>query len=98
MLIQHKEKENHGLFFIEEDGKILAEMTYALRPREQQMIIEHTEVEDELQGQNIGFQLIHHAVEFARTHLYKIVPVCLFAKEVFDKKPDFRDVLEPSGD
>lgn len=93
MLIQQKQKENHGLFFIEDEGQILAEMTYSLREPDQ-MIIEHTEVGDELQGQNVGFSLVHHAVEFARKQQYKITPVCLFAQAVFDKKPDFQDVLD----
>jgi len=93
MLIQHRQTENRGMFFIEEDGAILAEMTYS-NPGPGRMIIEHTEVDDELKGQNVGYSLVHQAVEYARTHNLKIVPVCTFTKAVFDKKPDFRDVLE----
>lgn len=93
MLIQHQQKENRGMFFIEEDGNVLAEMTYSSRTPNR-MVIEHTEVDDELKGQNIGFSLVHQAVEYARLHNLKIVPICSFAKAVFDKKPDFKDVLE----
>lgn len=93
MLIQHRQTENRGMFFIEEDGNILAEMTYH-NPSPDRMIIEHTEVDEELKGQNVGYSLVHQAVEYARTHNQKVVPVCSFAKAVFDKKPDFRDVLE----
>lgn len=93
MIIQQKQKENHGIFFVEEDGDILAEMVYSLRLPDQ-MIIEHTEVDELLRGKNVGFQLVNHAVEFARRHNYKVVPVCPFTKSVFDKKPDFADVLE----
>ncbi|RYZ46555.1 MAG: GNAT family N-acetyltransferase, partial [Chitinophagaceae bacterium] len=32
-------------------------------------------------------------VEYARMHGMKVSPVCPFAKAVFDKKPDFGDVL-----
>ena len=93
MLIQHQHKDNKGMFFIEEEGNVLAEMTYA-SPSPDRMIIEHTGVDDDLKGQNIGFSLVQQAVEYARTHHFKIVPVCSFAKAIFDKKPDFRDVLE----
>jgi uncharacterized protein len=93
MLIQHEQKEGRGMFFIEEDGNILAEMTYS-NPDPTHMIIEHTEVDDELKGQNVGFALVNHAVEYARTHQQKILPVCSFAKAVFDKKPDLQDVLD----
>ena len=93
MLIQHRHTENRGMFFIEEDGALLAEMTYT-NPDPEHMIIEHTQVDDELKGQNVGFSLVTHAVEYARLHNQKIMPVCSFAKAVFDKKPDLRDVLE----
>jgi predicted GNAT family acetyltransferase len=57
------------------------------------MIIEHTEVDDVLRGKNIGFELVHKAVEHARMHGQKVAPVCPFAKAIFDKKPELRDVL-----
>jgi hypothetical protein len=57
------------------------------------MIIEHTEVNDELKGQNVGFQLVKTAVEFARANNIKIIPLCPFANSVFKRKPEFADVL-----
>ena len=81
------------MFFIpgEEDG-FLAELTYSLQ-QENTMLIDHTEVDDELRGQNIGYQLVHSAVEYARSHGMKIIPLCPFARAVIDKKPEFKDVL-----
>jgi uncharacterized protein len=92
MLIQHKLVKNKGMFFVESDGNILAEMTYTM-PSPEKMIIEHTEVSDELRGQNIGYQLVHTAVEYARTHQLKIIPLCPFAHSVFKKKKEYADVL-----
>lgn len=92
MVIQHKQKDNHEMFFIEEDGDILAEIIYVTN-EPNTIIIQHTEVSPELKGQNVGFSLVAHVVEHARTHGKKIVPVCSFARSVFDKKPDFGDVL-----
>lgn len=92
MLIQHRQKENHGVFFVEEDGDVFAEMRYSHAPGGP-MIIEHTEVDEELRGRNVGYELVHAAVEYARTHNFKISPVCTFAKSVFDHKVDFQDVL-----
>ncbi len=93
MLIQHKEEGHRGIYFIEEDGDILAEIVYANANDNQLLIIEHTEVDDALRGKNIGFELVHKMVEHARMNGQKIAPVCPFAKAVFDKKPDFQDVL-----
>ena len=92
MLIQHKKVNSKGLFFVEVDGNILAEMVYST-PDAGKMIIEHTEVSDELRGQNVGYQLVYTAVEYARTHSLKIIPLCPFANSVFKKKPEFADVL-----
>jgi uncharacterized protein len=92
MLIQHKKVNSKGIFFVEQDGNILAEMVYTM-PSADKMIIEHTEVSDELRGQNIGYELVHTGVEYARTHNLKIVPLCPFANAVFKKKPEFADVL-----
>lgn len=92
MLIQHKKAGNKGLFFVQQDGNILAEMTYTM-PSAEKMIIDHTEVSDELRGQNVGYQLVHTAVEYARTHQLTIIPLCPFANAVFKKKPEYADVL-----
>ena len=92
MTIQHKQLNNRGVFFIEEDGEQVAELVYASGGNNM-IIIEHTEVDAELQGRNIGYELVHKTVEYARSHGLKISPVCKFAKAVFDKKPDFGDVL-----
>ena len=61
------------------------------------MMIEHTEVSEALKGQNIGYQLVQAAVDYARQHQIKITPMCTFAHSVFKKKPDFGDVLETTS-
>lgn len=95
MLIQHKHTASKGLFFVQQDGNILAEMVYTM-PASDKMIIEHTEVSEELKGQNVGYQLVQTAVDYARTHRLKIIPLCPFANSVFKKKPEYADVLYTS--
>jgi uncharacterized protein len=92
MLIQHRQIKGKGLFFVEVDGNILAEMVYTMAAPDK-MIIEHTEVSDELRGKNVGNQLLHTAVEYARAKNIKIIPLCPFASSVFKKKPEYADVL-----
>jgi uncharacterized protein len=92
MLIKRKQNGSKGMFFVGDDDKILAEMVYTM-PSPQKMIIEHTDVDDELRGQNVGFQLVNTAVEYARSHHIKIIPLCPFANSVFKRKPEFADVL-----
>lgn len=92
MVIKNKKVGTKGMFYVNNDGKIVAEMVYTM-PSPDKMIIEHTEVSEELKGQNVGFQLVKTAVEFARTHSIKIIPLCPFANSVFKRKPEFADVL-----
>ncbi|TMI96224.1 MAG: N-acetyltransferase, partial [Bacteroidetes bacterium] len=82
MLIQRKQTDNKGMFYVEGDDDIEAEMTYHMTAPDK-MVIEHTEVGDELRGQNVGYQLVHAAVEYARQHHIKITVWCPFAKKVF---------------
>ncbi|GAB4091581.1 GNAT family N-acetyltransferase [Flaviaesturariibacter terrae] len=93
MTIQHQQNEQHGNFFILADGELIADMTY-IRHDPHSIIINHTQVDEEMQGQDIGFRLVQAAVDYARQHQLKIVPVCVFAAAVFEKKPEFRDVLQ----
>ncbi|MBD0276388.1 MAG: N-acetyltransferase [Bacteroidota bacterium] len=92
MQILHQLHGNRGMFFIPADEEgLLAEVVYSLQPPN--MIIEHTEVDEELRGQNVGFRLVNTIVEHARSHHYKIIPICPFVKSIMDKKPDYKDVL-----
>ena len=92
MNIQHKQSGTKGAFFIGGDNELLAEMVYTMAG-EDKLIIEHTEVSEELRGQNVGAQLVEKAVEYARLHQLKIIPVCPFANAVFKKRADYKDVL-----
>jgi uncharacterized protein len=93
MLIKQKKDGSKGSFYVEENGIVLAEMTYSMTGANL-MIIDHTEVSDELRGKNVGYQLVHTVVEYARANHIKILPLCPFAKSVFDKKvAEFADVL-----
>ena len=92
MEIQNKKAGTKGMFYVENDKTTLAKMVYTM-PSSDKMIIEHTEVSEELKGQNVGFQLVKAAVEFAREQNIKIIPLCPFANSVFKRKPEFADVL-----
>jgi uncharacterized protein len=68
-------------------------MTYSSTPR--MAIIDHTEVDDSLRGTGASGRLVAAAVEWARKEKVRILPLCPFAKHVFDKTPEYADVLYP---
>lgn len=92
MEILQKDDGKKGAFFVEVNGEMLAESTYVWAG-DNKIIIDHTEVNDKLAGKGIGKQLIQKAVEFARAKHIKILPLCPFAKTLFDKIEAYQDVL-----
>jgi uncharacterized protein len=92
MDILQKDDGKKGMFYMEQDGKLVAEMTYVWAGADR-FIIDHTEVDDVLKGKNAGKQLVAKAVAFAREKGVHIMPLCPFAKSVFDKVTDYQDVL-----
>ncbi len=93
MEIQHQEHGRHGAFFIDEDGEWIAELTY-IKAGSQYITIDHTEVDDKLQGEGIGEDLVAAAVEFARANGLKIKATCPYAKKVLKANEAFSDVFD----
>lgn len=69
-----------------------AEMTFS-RVSPTMFIIDHTAAPDSMRGRGAGKALVTHAVSDARASGSKIIPLCPFAKALFDKTPDWADVL-----
>jgi len=90
--VQLKINDKNGAFYIEIDGKQEALMTFVFAG-DDKIIIDHTEVNPGNNGKGFGKKMVTKAVEFAREKGIKIIPLCPFAKSVFDKTPEFRDVL-----
>ena len=82
-----------GILYIELEGKRGAYLNF-VKAGDQRIIIEHTEVSDALKGKNAGKQLVAAAVEYARKNNLKILPLCPFARKVFDRVKEYADVLD----
>ena len=93
MDIKLDQSQSKGSFYIEENGHRLAEMTFS-KAGDRMIIIDHTEVSDALRGTGAGLKLVAAGVDFKRKNGLKIIPLCPFAKSVFDRKPEYRDVLD----
>lgn len=92
MKIKRQEHGKKGAFYVEEGGDWLAELTY-YREGVRKIVIDHTEVSDELKGKGVGKALVNAAVRFAQNNNLLIKPVCPFAKKVLESSEEFEDVL-----
>lgn len=93
MNIQHRSGESKGAFFIEENGEVKARLTYS-KAGTTQIIIDHTEVSDDLRGKNVGKKLVQHVVEYARENELKVIPLCPFANSIIKRDKSLQDVLK----
>ncbi len=90
--VQLKINEKNGFFYIDINGSHEAMMSFVFAGSDK-IIIDHTEVNPGNEGKGFGKKMVVKALEYAREHQIKIIPLCPFAKRVFDKTPEFRDVL-----
>ncbi|NNE31661.1 MAG: N-acetyltransferase [Winogradskyella sp.] len=91
MNILHENNGDKGEFFIKVEGQKQGLMTYS-RAGNDKIIIDHTEVDESLKGQGIGYKLVEEAVTYARQNNLKIMPLCPFANAVFRKRSEYNDV------
>jgi len=90
--IVHERNGQRGSFVIRRDGRLLAQMTYTVGGII--AIIDHTDVDGALRGTGTGARLVKAAVEWARAEKMQLMPLCPFARSVFDKAPEYADVLK----
>lgn len=90
-IIQDNNSKN-GIFKAIENDILAGKMTYVWAG-ENKFIIDHTEVNPAFEGKGIGKKLVMAAVEYARANVLKILPLCPFAKSVFERTTEIKDVM-----
>jgi predicted GNAT family acetyltransferase len=92
MILEQINETKNGYFRAVLNEIEAGKMTYTWAGTDK-FIIDHTEVNPGFAGQSVGKKLVMAAVEYARENDLKIIPLCPFAKSVFDKTQEIQDVL-----
>ena len=92
MTVKHNENNDNGKFYLDNDGKEIGEMTYIIIEKNI-MDINHTLIEEEHRGKNLGLELVEAGVKYAREHQLKILPTCPFVHKVFQENKNYSDVV-----
>lgn len=93
MKVLHTKESNGGIFYVNEADRRVALLNYRMQD-ETNLVIEHTEVDKDMEGQGIGKELVYAAASFARESNYKVVPECSYAHHVFEMDSSLSDVLK----
>ena len=89
--IKHRENDRMGMFYIEGEKGTIAELTYT-KKENGIIIIDHTEVKRQYEGQGHATKLVAAAVHFARNNNLKVEPLCPFAEVMFERYKEYKDV------
>ena len=90
MDVQFKVDNNgKGAFFVEEDGKRLAEMVVSVSGSN--LTVYHTEVSENLKGKGVSTQLLETMVQYVRDNNLKVIPLCPYVSVQFRRHPDKYD-------
>ena len=92
MEIQKRLDDNKGSFFIEKDGRQVAELDFIISENVLDGI--HSGVRAELEDEGIAGRLFDEMVKFAREKGYKVKPSCPYIDVKFKRDPEgFKDVV-----
>lgn len=72
-------------------GNDVAIVNYRLSPGV--IMLTHTEVPEELEGQGLGSTIVRGVLHTVRARGLKVVPACGFVSAFIRKNPEFQDLL-----
>ncbi|HNY25585.1 MAG TPA: GNAT family N-acetyltransferase [Alphaproteobacteria bacterium] len=85
--------DNYSSFSAWLNGKKVGYATF-IRHDDKTIILDYTEVDPNMQGKNIGAELVKCVAALARQENKKIIPTCRFAKITLMRNPEYSDVIE----
>ena len=78
------------------DGVRAGDLHYL--PTRGAVVLVHTEIAPELEGQGFGGRLIAGALEDLRARELIIIPVCPFVRSYLERHPEYADLFERSAE
>ena len=81
---------------IEVNGNEIGKITFY--EENGKLIVDHTYVNPEYRGQNLGIVLVDKVVDYARLKNIKIIPVCPYVEKVLKKDAKYVDIYETNHD
>ena len=80
--------EDGNRFYIGDYNHMIGEITY-FENKEGQLVVDHTYVNPEYRGQNLGMILLNAMVNHAEKVNKMIIPLCPYVEKVFSRSKDY---------
>ena len=58
----------------------------------------HTEVPAILRGKGVGAVIVQRALQYAKDHGYKVVPICVYVQSYLKAHPEWKDIVAPDAE
>jgi uncharacterized protein len=78
------------------DGEVVGFAAYRVRGEKVRSFV-HTEVDDRMEGQGVGGQLVRGVMDAAREQGFTILPSCSFVRAYMRDHEDTHDLLAPGA-
>lgn len=75
------------------DGTDVAVLEYRFRTGDH-LVLVHTGVPQRLEGKGIAALLARTALEYAREHQLRVVPLCSFVRAYLQRHPEYTDLVD----
>ena len=84
-------EKKHRFEALTPDGEVAGFLNYL--PREDHLVLVHTEVLQEYDGQGIGGSLVRQVLDEVRARGVKMVPQCPFVASYLRRHPEYNDLV-----
>ncbi len=75
------------------EGDYVAVLEYRLRDGNR-LVLTHTGVPPHLEGKGVAALLARTALDYAREHHMRVVPLCSFVQAYLQRHPEYADLIE----
>jgi predicted GNAT family acetyltransferase len=85
-----RDNPEQSRYELDEDGHVVGEILYRRYP--DRIVLVHTEVPPELEGQGLASRLVAGALDDIRAQGLRVVPVCPFVRAYLSSHPEYAEM------
>ncbi len=89
-----EDNPTQGRFELRVDGELVGWSEY--RPAGASVIVAHTEIDEQREGEGLGSVLVRAALDDIRASGKTVIPTCAFTAAYIRRHPEYAELVDPS--